>query len=247
MIARLALVAASIIALVGGLAGGTASADAPPADPRPRLVILTIETSAEDLARSFERDLEAQLETMRVPFLARARLRAQMRKSTKWTEGCVVGACLTEIRAQTGAGVALLAALTGSGTTFGYVITLVRTDTGRVLDQEAERCDVCTESEAMGSAVLAAVKLVNALPDRLPDEAAEQGAAVEVAVHATERRHAAERQGTRRAGWALTLIGLAAATAGTVLYLTDGDRPAYGLAAAGGGGLAVGGITVLVF
>ena len=69
----------------------------------------------------------------------------------KWTEGCVVGACLSEVRAQTGAELVLLAALTGSGTSFGYVVTLVRTDTGRVLAQESDRCDVCTVRRGDGA------------------------------------------------------------------------------------------------
>ena len=49
-----------------------------------------------------------------------------MANSTKWTEGCVVGACLREVETQTGADLVLLAALTGAGTSFGYVVTLVR-------------------------------------------------------------------------------------------------------------------------
>ena len=99
----------------------------------------------------------------------------------------------------------------------------------------------------MGHATLATVKLVNAIPDRLPDEAAEQGAAVDVAVNnAVHRRRAADRRGFRRVGWALALAGLAVAGGGAALYLAGGDR--YGLATAtAGGGLAIGGLTVLAF
>lgn len=261
MSARLALAASLCFAGVLAADGGIARADADAADladagaaaddgagARPMLAILAVDGSSAHVARSFEDELEAQLGTMRVRLIPRARLREQMRDSTKWAEGCVVGVCLSEVRTQTGAGLVLLASLTGSGTTFGYVVTLVRTDTGRVLAQEAERCDVCTESEATASALLAAVKLVNAIPDRLPDEAAQQGAAVEVAVNAVNRRRAAERRVVRRVGWTLTLVGLAAAAAGTALYLAGEDRPTLGLAAAAaGGGVAVGGLTVLVF
>ncbi len=242
--------ASSPLALIAalGLAGGAARADDGAADSRHTLAILTVEASSDDVARSFESELESQLGTMRVRFIPRARMQEQMRESTKWTDGCVVGACLLELRAQTGAHVVLLAALTGSRTTFGHVVTLVRTDTGRVLAQESDRCDVCTESEATSNALLAAVKLVNAIPDRFPDEAAEQGAAVEVAVNAVSRRHEAEHRGVRRVGWALTLAGLAAASAGTLLYLAADGRPRGALAAAaGGGGLAAGGLAILVF
>lgn len=222
-----------------GLAGGAARAEG--------LAILAVDGSPADIARGFESQLEAEL-TPRGGLVPRARLREQLRRSTRWTEGCVVGACLVEVRVQTGAAVVLLAALTGSGTTFGYVITLVRTDTGRVLSQASERCDVCTESEATASALRAAKKLVDAIPDPLPDEAAAQSAAVDVAVNEASRRRAAERRRSRRRAWTLTLAGLAAASAGTVLYLAVDGRPAAGLAAAAaGGGLAVGGLTLLTF
>jgi hypothetical protein len=216
------------------------------------LAILAVEASSTDLARSLEGELEARLGAMRLQLVPRAGLRARMRDSTKWTEGCLVGGCLSEVRVQTGARLVLLAALTGSGTTFGYVVTVVRTDTGRVMAQEAERCDVCTASEATTRAVAAAVKLVREIPGSLPDDAAEQGAAVEVAVNAVNRERAAERRaarrGVRRVGWTLTLVGVAAAAAGTALYLAGDDRPALGLAAAAaGGGLAAGGIAILAF
>lgn len=242
--------------LVGVLfAGGVAGADAPspgkpaPAEARNAIAILEVVGSSDDVTRSFESDLEAQLGVMRVRMITRGALREKLRSSPRWTEGCVVGMCLAEVRARTGAPVVLLAALTGSGTTFGYVVTLVRTDTGRVLAQESDRCDVCTESEAMSRATLATVKLVNAIPEQLPDESAEQGAAIDVAVNAAvSRRRAADRRHERRVGWALALTGLAVAGAGAVLYLAGEDRPAYGLATAtAGGGLALGGLTVLAF
>jgi hypothetical protein len=268
VIARLAVLAALGLA---GAFGGVARADRPavptgpaaptapagPTAPTERedaggpahtLAILAVDASSKDLARGFESELESQLGTMSVRVLPRSRLREQMRKSTQWTDGCVVGECLAEVRTQTGVSVVLLGALTGSGTTFGYVITLVRTDTGRVLAQEAGRCDVCTESEATGRALVAAVKVVGAIPAVLPDEAAAQGAAVEVAAGEASRKLAAERRGVRRVGWTLTVLGLAAAGAGAFLYFAGEDRPAHGLAmVAGGGGLAVGGITVLAF
>lgn len=268
MIARRAVVAS--LALTGAvLTGSTARADRAPAPapvPAPvpaegageatagghTIAILAVEASSKDAARNFEGELEAQLAGLRVRFLSRSRLREQLRRSTRWTEGCLTGTCLTEVRAQTGASAVLLAALTGSGTTYGYVITLVRTDTGRVLAQESTRCDVCTESEATARALAATVKLVGAIPAQLPDELAEQGdvveAAVEVAVHTESRKRAADRRRVRGVGWTLTIIGLAAAGTGTFLYLAGSDRPAYGLAtAAAGGGLTMGGITVLAF
>lgn len=255
--AQLAALAALAALAFGALALGAGAASARPpgagagdgaAAPAHALAILAVDGSSADVARSFESGLEARLAAARVWFVPRARLREQLRRSAKWTDGCVVGGCLAEVRAQAGADVVLLASLTGSGTTFGYVVTLVRTDTGRVLTQASERCDVCTEAEATASALGAAVKLVGAIPDQLPDEATERGAAVEIAVNAANRKRAAERRGVRRVGWALTLVGLAAAGTGAFLYLAGDERPSYGLAvAAGGGGLAAGGLTILGF
>lgn len=237
------------------LSGSVASADRKSTPPEPwhAIAILDVVGPSDDVAHSFESGLESQLDTMHVRMITRATVREKLRSSTRWAEGCVVGACLAEVRAQTGAEMVLLAALTGSGTTFGYVVSLVRTDTGRVLAQESDRCDVCTESEAMVHATLATAKLVGAIPDQLRDDAAEQSAAVDVAVNtamnaAVNRRHAAEHRRMRRVGWTLALAGLAVAGGGAVLYLAGGDRPAYGLATAtAGGGLALGGLTVLAF
>ena len=178
-----------------------------------------------------------------------ARMREMMANSTKWTEGCVVGSCLAEVSAQTGAELVLLAAITGSGTSFGYVVTLVRTDTGRMLAQEAQRCDVCTVNEALASATLAAVKLLTAVPDKLPDEAAEASAAVDVATGklAAPSRSRAERH-NRKLGIALTLVGVVAAGAGMTLYFSPPIAPPTRSAIAGlGAGTALGGVAVLTF
>jgi hypothetical protein len=231
-----------LVALGGGAARAGEVEDAA----RPTLAILTVDTSSAELARSFEGELETRL-APRVRLIPRGRVREQLRTSTKWIEGCVVGRCLSELRAQTGAGVALLAALTGSGTTFGYVVTLIRTDTGRVLAQDSDRCDVCTESEAQSRALLATLKLVVAIPARLPDDT-DAGAAASVPALSANPPLAAERRSARRVGWTLTLVGLTVAAGGTVLYLAADGRPAFGLAAAAaGGGAAVGGLTVLAF
>src|SRR5262249_60418341 len=112
--------------------------------------------------------------------------REAMANSPKWTERCVVGQCLQEVRTQTRADLVLLAALTGSGTSFGYVVTLVRTDTGRVLAQEQERCDVCTVSEALSAATLATVKILNAVPERLPEQPFVTGTMVRAATEPLE-------------------------------------------------------------
>lgn len=216
-----------------------------PADHRRIVGILDVrvEGVADEVKETFQRALEQQVDTRRYGLASRARMRQLMLQSTRWTEGCIVGACLTEVRAQTGAELVLLAALTGAGTSFGYVVTLVRTDTGQVLQQISERCDVCTLNEAMSSATQAAVKLVAAAPAKLPDDTAAQAAAIDK----VRRSLGGHDQHTRRVGLALTAVGVAVAAGGLALYVTQ-DRPSYAaLTAVGGGTLAAGGLVVLAF
>lgn len=220
-----------------------------PADNRRIVGILEVRVEGlpDEVKESFQRDLEDQFDTKHYWLANRAYMKQRLLRSTKWTEGCVVGACLAEVRTQTGAELVLLAALTGAGTSFGYVVTLVRTDTGRVLQQDAERCDVCTVSEAIAKATLATVGLLNNVPDKLPDEAAEQGAAVDVAVGKVSRELAAHDRHTTRLGVVLTAIGVAIAAGGAVLYELDHRSRFAAPTAVGGGALAAGGLVVLTF
>jgi len=220
-----------------------------PADNRRIVGILDVrvEGLSDDVKETFQRGLEDQFDTKHYWLASRTYMKQRLMPSTKWTDGCIVGDCLTEVRARTGAELVLLAALTGSGTSFGYVVTLVRTDTGRVLEQDSGRCDVCTLDEAITNAKLATVGLLNNVPDKLPDEAAEQTAAMTTAAAKAQREIAAHDQHTTRVGIVFTVIGAAAAITGGLLYQLDG-KPSYALPiAAGGGALAAGGVVVLTF
>lgn len=220
----------------------------PPGGNRRIIGILEIDAPAPEVAAAFETQLQAKLDIKRFWIAPRAKMRERLANSTKWVEGCVVGLCLNEAKVQTGAELIVIAALTGSGTSFGYAVTLVRTDTGRVLSQKADRCDVCTMSEAMTAATAATIKLLDDVPNQLPDEAAEAGAAVDVAVATAKKQHTHERRQLRATGIVMTAIGLGFVAAGTAAYLLQDSRPAYGVTAAGAGaGLAVGGVVVLSF
>lgn len=230
--------------------GTGARAPAQPADRRRTVNLLEVrvEGLSEDVKDNFRRQLEGLIDTKRYWLADRAYMKAAMMRSTKWTDGCLVGRCLAALRAQSGAELVLLAALTGSGTSFGFVVTLIRTDTGRVVDQESDRCDVCTVNEVMNSATLAAVDVLNKAPDKLPDEAAEQTARLDRVVDGLKADVAAHDRRTSRIGYALLAIGLTGAVIGGALYAVDDSRPAYAIAtAAGGAALAGGGLVVLSF
>jgi hypothetical protein len=200
----------------------------------------------DDVKESFQRGIEEKFDAKRYWLTNRARMKQMMMGSTRWTEGCLVGQCLAEVRTQTGADLVLLAALTGAGTSFGYVVTLVRTDTGRVLRQSSERCDVCTVNEAMSRAMRATVDLLDKVPDKLPDEAAEQSATVDAAVGKVQRQLAARDRRNSRLGIALAVVGLAAAVGGGALYAQN-EQTYAAMIMAGGGAALASGVVVLTF
>jgi hypothetical protein len=201
-----------------------------------------IDGAPAEVGAQFQRDLEAQVDNKHYYLAPRVRMHDILANSTKWTEGCVVGDCLREARAQTGADVVLLASLNGSGTSFGWVITLVSTRMGTVIGQQSERCDVCTVNEALGAATLATVKLLGSVPDELaaPPPVASPTKPLEVKI-------AAMHHARKVAGTALTLTGVAIAATGAAIYFAK-DHSRTGLGVAGvGGGLLLGGAFTLVF
>lgn len=254
--AALALIALCSTAFAGPGAGKKKEPPAPAAPPAPppepekpfpsgvdkRRIIgildLKVDGAPPEVAAQFQRDLEAQVDPQHYFLASRTRMRDRMANSTKWTEGCVVGACLKEVKVQSNADVVLLAALTGSGTSYGWVITLVSTESGRVIAQEGERCDVCTISESLNAATLATVKLLNSVPEDLAAEGKPLPAAAPPP--APEHRSHALPIG-------LAIAGAVLAAAGIGYYAAE-DSAKAGLGIAGaGGGLLVGGLLTLAF
>jgi len=205
-----------------------------------------VEGVAPEAKDRFGAALEQQLATSKYTLLTQPKMHDAMTSSAKFTEGCIVGTCLMEIRAQTHADLVLLVAFNGSGTTYGYVVTLVRTDTGRVLSQHADRCDVCTVTEAMGKATKATVELLDAVPVQLPDEVAAQKQALAMAIAPYERDVRVARRHPRKLGTGLAIAGGVVTVAGIVALIVSNTKPAVAITA-GGVGLLAGGITVLSF
>lgn len=222
----------------------------PPRNPNQRIVgvlDVRVEGVPAESAAQFQQQLEAQVDTKHFWLAPRSRMHEMMSNSTKWTEGCVIGSCLGEVRRQTNADLVLLAALTGSGTSFGYVVTLVRTDTGRVLAQESERCDVCTVSEALSNATQATVRILNAVPDKLPDDHAAQVEQLAAVTEKADHDVAAARHHPHAIATGLLITGLVVAAGGAAAYFAQ-NQPSYALAVtAGGAGLALGGALALSF
>ena len=244
------LAAATLALVVGGaVAPSFAVADGRPPTKTRTVGILDVRVDGvpDELKAQFEKGLEEQLDSSTYWLSNRAQMRDRLKFSTKWTEGCLVGACLTEVKTQAQAELVLLVALSGSGTSYGYIITVARTDSGRVVAQDSQRCDVCTPREVMRDATLATINLLNNVPDKLPDEAADTKLALDKAVATGDLRMRSDRRRLSRRGVIVTAVGVATAAAGVAIYLL-GDKPDYALAIAGaGGGLAVGGVAILSF
>jgi hypothetical protein len=215
----------------------------PNSDPRRIVGILDVRVDGAppEVGVQFQRDLEAQVDPKRYFLAPRVRMHDRMTSSTKWTEGCVVGDCLREVKVQTNADVVLLASLTGSGTSYGWVVTLVGTERGKVVGQTSERCDVCTVSEALDAATRATLMLLDHLPEDLHAETP-----VAVVVKPIEPAPPApSSHGVL--GTVLTVAGLVGAAAGTAYYFAN-SHDKNGLVIAGaGGGLLVGGVVTLAF
>jgi len=215
----------------------------PPSDD-PRRIIgfldVRLDGAPPEVGVQFQRDVEEEIDQRRYFLATRARMHDRMTSSTKWTEGCVVGDCLREVKIQTNADIVLLASLSGSGTSYGWVVTLVGTERGKVLGQTSERCDVCTVSEALSAATRATLALLDHVPQDLRRDDPP------VAVKSPEPPPPAH-QDHRVAGGVLTGLGVALAAAGVSYYFAN-DHDKNGLALAGaGGGLIVGGIVTLTF
>jgi hypothetical protein len=194
-----------------------------------------------------QKELASQLDTTSYWVPSQERVKERLSFSTKWSDGCYVGECLKEVKTQVGADLALLIAISGQGTTFGYVVSLMRTDNGTLLMQDAGRCDVCVEQQVVRDVTLATIELLNKVPDKLPDREADREAATELAVGKLVARIKTDEHAEKKKAIVVTVIGLVVAAGGTAAYFLA-DKPDYSMGLMGaGGGLTLGGIALLSF
>jgi hypothetical protein len=221
--------------------------EAVPASDDPRLIVGILDVRVEGMpvaiGDEFERQLDAlTLGTTKGRFWigTRRRLKQMLSGSTQWMDGCLLGPCMKVMREQTRAAIVLTVFLQSLGSTYRYVITVIRTDTGAVVDQRTEACGACTQAEAVTAATIGALDAIAAAPARLVDEP--RPAEVKLETEAPYRKRLSKaRRRTRTT--ALVLTGLAAIGGGLGGYwlATDKDdmaRPALGAAA----GLATAGM-----
>src|SRR5690349_7146258 len=75
-----------------------------PGDKRRIIGILdvTVDGVPPDVAAKFQSKLEEQLDSREYWLAPQARMHELLSNSTKWSEGCIVGPCLMEVKVQTG-------------------------------------------------------------------------------------------------------------------------------------------------
>lgn len=237
------------IAAGAGRARADTSADTPGADAEAgaRLVVglldVRVSGMSDAVGDDFERRLEAksaEAATGKFWFGTRARLKEMLANSTQWIDGCLLGPCMKVLREQTRVAVVVTVFLQSLGTTYRYVITLIRTDTGAVIDQRTEACGACTQDEALTAATAATVDALGTVPQKVAEVAFADPKAVELRVERSfARRHRHQR---RRLVVAATVItALAVVSGGLGAYWMsqeEGDRGRPALGAAAGLGTA---------
>jgi hypothetical protein len=179
------------------------------------------------VAERFEQSLEEGLSSGEMQVAPRKRMREMLAGGT-WSEGCVFGPCLAEVERQTGAAFVVVAYFQGRGSSYRFVVSLVDTGTGAVRDQVADRCEVCTLTEALDAASLSTIGLVHG--------AAAAGAPAPRLhrILAPPRRRMVDRRAARRT--ALFLIGTAVIAGGVGALFLARDRDALGYAGIGAAG-----------
>jgi len=207
--------------------------------------ILSIDTNgvSDATAEQFEAQVEEALEGDGKHAVSRKALRERLQGS-EFLEGCYFGPCLTALRVASGVPLVLVARIQGEGSSYSFVITLVDTKTGMFTAQVAQTCPVCTVDEAIMTATLATIDLLNGgeiASGPTPTETAKAAVTQAKKAKASTQR---ENTSLRHVGWAFVGLGVASGVLGGVLW-NQGDHRDLGIAGiASGVALATGGITM---
>jgi hypothetical protein len=236
--AALALVTAlSIAGAIPARADGAAATTRPAVPNDRRKIVGVLEVRVDGVsttaAEKFETGIEDGLSSTEYWVATRKRMR-EILAGSSWSEGCVVGPCLAEVKRQTNADLIVDAYFEGTGSSYRFVVTLIETGAGSVVAQVADHCDVCTLTEALDTAALDTIGLVNGANDT----------PIKAPPHTPATIDHPGRRGSRRAS--LLLFAGAALAGGTAAYFFHADKRDLGYAGAGAAvGLGVGGFAAL--
>lgn len=159
----------------------------------------------------------------------------EMLANTAWSPACLIGPCLAEVRAQTGAEYVVTAGVTGTGQSYRLTISLIETGGGTLVGQVTETCPACTVEDVASSAMLSTIELINGVSVVAPTDGPALISANRGRDHARTLRRTA-----------VLFLGAALLTAASGVYFLEKDRDdmSYPLLGAAGG-LAVSGAVML--
>jgi hypothetical protein len=159
----------------------------------------------------------------------------EMLANTGWSPACLIGPCLAEVRAQTGAEYVVTAGVTGTGQSYRMTISLIETAGGTLVGQVTETCPACTVEDVASSAMLSTIELINGVATVAPKDDPAPLPANRGRDHARTLRRTA-----------VLFLGAALITAAAGYYFLEKDRDdmSYPLLGAAGG-LAVSGSVML--
>jgi hypothetical protein len=213
------------------------------ADPSARLIgVLRIDASgvSDTAEQRFEQGVVDGLTGAGFRVMDRTSFQRALAGSAGYVGGCTFGPCLRAVQETTGVDTVLVARIEGVGRTYGFVVSLLDTRTGRLSAQVAQRCPVCTVEDAITTATLSAVELV------LGEGGAASASPVRIAPPDRAASRVAVARSLRRFGWTGLVLGLGAAAVGGVALARD--EPTWGAGLIGAGAaLATGGAVMIGF
>ena len=192
------------------------------------------------VASQFEQELEESLGDGGLRLIDRETLRSRLVDSD-YVEGCNFGPCLAALRAATGVPLVLVARIEKVGSSFKFVITLIDSKTGMFTSQVAQPCEVCTIDEAVGTATLATIALINGTGGAEVSEFSSSAAATTD----LDRKSKPLKRTLKRTGLIFLGAGIIGGGLAAYFWKTDKDD-AMLLSASAGGAFVTSGTTMLL-
>ena len=204
--------------------------------------ILSIETTgvSKTVASQFELEVEESLKGSDLRIIDRETMRSRL-EDTDYVEGCTFGPCLSVLRAATGVPLVLVARIDRVGTNYTFVITLVDSQTGMFTSQVAQPCEVCTIEEAIGTATLATLALINGTGGAEVSEFSSSAASTTD----LDRKSKPLKRSIMRTGLIFLGAGVVAGGLGAYYWKQDRDTPAL-VGVAGSAAFITSGATMML-
>jgi hypothetical protein len=221
-----------------------ANKQTPPAKQGDVVGVLDVATVgvSEIAAEKFEASLEEGLKLHGFRVAKRQRMQEYLQGSD-YRAGCLFGPCLREVHRRTRGEVplVLVARITGEGSSYRFLISLLDTRSGVPTAQIPTSCEVCTVEEAIAAATLAVIELVAGIGESsvLDPRGATGGATSDKADMTPSEGRSKFKRATKITSTILYVAGGLAGATGLVFFAGGSDEAGW-LFLGGGAGLLAG-------